>query len=133
MTKEEAREQMGLLQLSLSRVQKEIEDVLDNFCRRGNHYFCKLWELVKVEKDEKIFRAIGYFCVLCESRVPLHGGENHCPICDEPRETRAGGDEDKAPCSFCGFINYWTPPVGVPRGKIPAGEIIYYRRFKNPT
>ncbi len=88
---------------------------------------------VAVEKDERIFRAVGYFCVLCESRAPLHGGENHCPICDGPRETRPGGDEDRAPCSFCGFVNYWTPPVGVPRGKIPAGEIVCYRHFKNPT
>lgn len=134
MTKEEAREQMELLRLSLDRVQKEIEDVLDNFCRRGNHYFCKLWKLIAVEKDERIFQAIGYFCVLCESKVPLQGGKNHCLICDELREARAdGGGEGGAPCSFCGFVNYWTPPVGVPRGKIPAGEIIYRRRFKNPT
>jgi len=134
MTKDEAKEQMELLKLAGERLNEEKEVVLDEFCRRGNHYFRKVWELVAVEKDEKIFRAVGYFCVLCESKLPLQGGENHCPICDELREIRAnGGGESETPCSFCGFVNYWTPPVGVPRGKIPAGEIIYRRRFKNPT
>lgn len=128
MTKEEAREQMGLLKLSLSWVQKEIDDVLNNFCRRGDHCFCKLWKLVAVEEEQDLFRAAGYACLLCDIRMPLKEGEAYCPICNEPLKTPSGGEENEVLCSFCGFINCWTPPVGVPRKKIPPGDMII-RRF----
>lgn len=125
MTKEEVREQMELLKLALSRVQREIDDVLNGFCRRGDHYFCKLWKLVAVEGEQSLFQAAGYTCLLCDIKMPLKEGEAYCPICNEPLKTPSASDEEnKVLCSFCGFINRWMPPMGVPREKILPADII---------
>ena len=104
MTKEEARQLMGSLNLSLQRLLKEIESIKSRFCDKGDHYFFKIWS--PLDSNRKRFVVTGYFCVLCSARRPLEAGANRCPVCNGLLETFENiGLEDINNCSFCNFIS----------------------------
>lgn len=125
MTKEEAREQMDLLNLSLRRVLKEIEVIRSCYCGRSNHYFVKIWK--PINTNSNLFRVVGCLCVFCSAKQPLKVGANHCPICNELLEMYPNvGLEDISSCSDCGFLSSAsygiTLHAGVPVEKIPRGD-----------
>lgn len=123
MTKEEAVIQMELLQLALGRVRKEIRDLLKQFCEKGvsdDHYFKKLWAPLE---DGKLFRVVGYVCVLCGFQKPLEFRDQLCPICRDalPEQVSGETEEDVVGCNYCGWNNLKNS-AGISFQAIPGGD-----------
>lgn len=114
MTREAAYEHVELLKLAIHRINREAENIRARFCKRGEHYFIKVWMPVKGLAD--IFVAIGYECFLCSISKPLLTGGKRCRFCNELLESYESiGMEDVESCSRCSFDSSQQNFLGAPR------------------
>ncbi len=115
MTKEEAIIEMDLLKLRLKRIQKSIDNLLKQFCAKGDHDFRKVW--CRLEAGQDLFVTTGYICVLCRQvEKPLEISGHRCPICNDKIEIYS--EEDVGACMNCGFNNL-LGTRGLPMMRIP--------------
>ena len=126
MTHQEAKVMLELLKLSRSRVQKEIEAVFHEFCKRDKHYFVKLWEKQRSEPDE-LFAVFGYKCLLCDVQRLLESNGSRCHVCNGLKNLTAPNSENADVCTYCGFTNLMDP-VGVPRQNIPKEDVFFSKK-----